>query len=239
MIGIVVVSHSAPLARAAVELALQMVPGERPPIALAAGAGEGIIGTDAVRVAEAITEVASPGGVLVMMDLGSAVLSAEMALDLLGDPGCEVRLCSGPFVEGLMAAVVTSSTGATLDAVHTEALSALLPKQQHLGHEDHGQVAAVATTGSNSVVEVDLINPHGLHARPAAAFVQKAATFDAQIKVTNMSTGSGPANVASMMAILCLGADQGHRIRIEAIGPQATDATFGLRELVATGFGET
>ena len=69
------------------DLALEMVHGERPKIALAAGTADGRIGTDPIRVSEAITEVASPDGVLVFMDLGSAVLSAELALDLLGEPG--------------------------------------------------------------------------------------------------------------------------------------------------------
>ena len=77
----VVVSHSPALAQAAVDLALQMVPGEKPAIAIAAGAGEDLIGTDAAAVSAAIDEVASPDGVLVIMDLGSAVMSAEMALD--------------------------------------------------------------------------------------------------------------------------------------------------------------
>ena len=62
MIGIVVVSHSPGLAQAAVDLALEMVHGDAPPIAIAAGAGDGVIGTDASKVAEAIERVASPDG---------------------------------------------------------------------------------------------------------------------------------------------------------------------------------
>ena len=136
MVGIVVVSHSPRLAEAAVALALEMVHGERPPIALAAGTEDGRIGTDPMRVSEAIAEVGSPAGVLVFMDLGSAVLSAELALDLLGDPGFEVRLTSAPFVEGLLAAIVGAAYGADLDRVHQEADGALLAKRMHLGEED-------------------------------------------------------------------------------------------------------
>ena len=91
MVGIVVVSHSRPLADAAVELALQMVRGAPPPIAIAAGLDDGVLGTDAVRVREAIDRVASAAGVLVLMDLGSAVLSAELALDL-GDGGSDTPI---------------------------------------------------------------------------------------------------------------------------------------------------
>src|SRR4029450_9290034 len=104
MVGIVVVSHSRQLAESAVDLALQMVRGAPPPIAIAAGLDDGVLGTDAVRVREAIDEVASAAGVLVMMDLGSAVLSAELALDLSsGASETRVVLSAAPLVEGLRA----------------------------------------------------------------------------------------------------------------------------------------
>ena len=132
MIGIVVVSHSRALAEAAVELACEMV-AERPPIAVAAGAGAGF-GTDAVAVADAITAVDSPDGVLVLLDLGSAVLSAEMARELVPPDVAErVRLSPAPLVEGLVAAVVTAATGAPLDAVLEEAGRGLAAKLDHLG----------------------------------------------------------------------------------------------------------
>jgi dihydroxyacetone kinase DhaKLM complex PTS-EIIA-like component DhaM len=83
MVGIVVVSHSADLARAAVGLALQMVQGPAPRIEIAAGTPDDRFGTDAVRVAEAIAAADDGEGVVVIMDLGSAVLSAELALELL------------------------------------------------------------------------------------------------------------------------------------------------------------
>src|SRR6185436_6145015 len=79
VVGIVVVSHSRRLADAAVELALQMVRGTPPSIEIAAGLDNHVLGTDAARVKEAIDRAASPDGVLVLMDLGSAVLSAELA----------------------------------------------------------------------------------------------------------------------------------------------------------------
>jgi dihydroxyacetone kinase DhaKLM complex PTS-EIIA-like component DhaM len=85
VVGIVIVSHSKRLADAAVELALQMVRGTPPPIEVAAGLDDHVLGTDAARVKEAIDRVASPDGVVVMMDLGSAVLSAELALELRGE----------------------------------------------------------------------------------------------------------------------------------------------------------
>ena len=109
MIGIVVVSHSRALARAAVELAAQMLHGPRPPIAIAAGLDEDTLGTDAVQIKEAIERVDGPDGVVVLLDLGSAVLSAELARDLL-DPPTRDRVVLSPAVATIRR---TSSCGWT------------------------------------------------------------------------------------------------------------------------------
>ncbi|QCV88234.1 dihydroxyacetone kinase [Acidipropionibacterium jensenii] len=132
-VGIVVVSHSRPLARAAVELAEQMVPTSRPPMRIAAGLDENTLGTDATAVSAALEELSECSGVLVMVDLGSSILSAEMALELV-DPelAAKVRVSPGPLVEGLVVAVVTASTGADLDSVADQTARALEPKIQQL-----------------------------------------------------------------------------------------------------------
>src|SRR6476646_5126682 len=134
MVGIVVVSHSRRLAEAAVELAMQMVHGAPPPLEVAAGLDGHVLGTDAARVKEAIDRVASADGVLVLMDLGSAVLSAELALELRGDESdCPIVLSDGPIVEGLVAAVALAAAGAPLDEVAADAAQAGRIKTQLLG----------------------------------------------------------------------------------------------------------
>ena len=101
------------------------------------------IGTDAVLVMEAIDRAWSDDGVLVLMDLGSAVLSAEMALDLMPeDRRANVLLCEAPIVEGAVAAAVTSKLGASLDRVAQEARGGLAGKMAHLG--DTGAASEVA-----------------------------------------------------------------------------------------------
>ncbi|HEY7628312.1 MAG TPA: dihydroxyacetone kinase phosphoryl donor subunit DhaM, partial [Ilumatobacteraceae bacterium] len=136
MVGIVVVSHSRRLAEAAVELALQMVRGEPPPLEIAAGLDGHVLGTDAARVKEAIDLVASPDGVLIVMDLGSAVLSAELAVELRGDSGnCPIVLSDCPLVEGLVAAVTLAAAGATLAEVAADAALAGQIKTKLLGIE--------------------------------------------------------------------------------------------------------
>ena len=132
-VGLVVVSHSRALADAAVELARGMLPGRDLAVAVAAGDVDGGLGTDATEIAEAMTAVDSGEGVVVLMDLGSAVLSAETALDLLDDEARErVVLSPAPLVDGLVGAVVTAAAGASRAQVAAEALRGLAPKQAHL-----------------------------------------------------------------------------------------------------------
>lgn len=132
-VGIVVVSHSRPLAEAAVELARGMLPGRRPALEVAAGDVVGGLGTDATAIAAALAAADDGDGVVVLMDLGSAVLSAETALELIDqDLRQRVVLSPGPLVEGLVGAVVTAAAGAPLSAVAAEALRGLAPKQAQL-----------------------------------------------------------------------------------------------------------
>jgi PTS hybrid protein len=133
-VGLVVVSHSRPLAEAAVTLARQMLPGRELAIEVAAGTDDGGLGTDAVAISAAMTAADSGDGVVVLMDLGSAVLSAETALELLADDVRDrVLLSPAPLVEGLIGAVVVAAGGADRDRVAAEALLGLAPKQAHLG----------------------------------------------------------------------------------------------------------
>jgi phosphoenolpyruvate-protein phosphotransferase len=238
VIGIVAVSHSLQLAEAAVSLALQMVPTGAPRVVVAAGAGtekdgSPIIGTDATRVAAAIDALADTDGVLVLMDLGSAVLSAELALELTASP-VEVRLSAAPFVEGLLAAVVRASGGATLAEVAVEAESALTPKSGQLGHPSAPAPEATTLGGDRLVERATLVNPLGLHVRPAALIATVVRSADVVIRVTR--TGA-QANAASPTALLSLGARLGDDIEISA-APTARAELDRIVDLVIDGFGE-
>ncbi len=237
MIGIVVVSHSPKLADAAFELAREMVPDVAPRVALAAGTGDGLTGTDATRVAAAIAEVASPDGVLVLMDLGSAVLSAELALEFAGDVGGEVRLSSAPIVEGLLAAVVRAAGGATLDEVDREARGALAAKESQLGHPRAVAADAPEAPSTDAVEERFVLpNPEGLHARPASLIVTALGGLDARVTVR---TGEKrPVDGRSPIGLMALGARQGDEIVVAATGVQADEALAAVRALIATSFGE-
>jgi PTS hybrid protein len=235
VIGIVVVSHSPRLAQATVDLALEMVGANPPPIAIAAGAGDGIIGTDATKVAAAIDEISSSDGVLVFMDLGSAVLSATMALEFTSTHG-EVRLSDAPFVEGIIAAVVLAAVGASLDEVEREAHGAMDAKRGQLDHPV--PVPLMVPETGEATADETLVNPDGLHSRPAATIVKALVGFDAKLTISDLTNGKGPVNAASLIGIMSLGAKEGDVIRISGTGAEALRAVEALRALAADGFGE-
>ncbi|MBO0980110.1 phosphoenolpyruvate--protein phosphotransferase [Microbacterium sp. SD291] len=246
MIGIVAVSHSARLGEAALELALQMVPGGGVRVQVAAGAGadaEGrpILGTDAVAVAGAIDELANDcDGVLVLMDLGSAVLSAELALELR-ESDVPVRLAPAPFVEGLLAAVVSAAAGGTLDAVADEATAALGSKSGQLGEPSppspspaSGLTAPAAERGA--VIRTVLVrNPLGIHARPAALIAE--ASTGADVRLRRLPDGP-EAGAASLSRLLLLGARHGDEVELSSSGDGAEAALDRLSALFEDGFGE-
>ena len=238
MIGIVVVSHSAQLAAGLKALADQL--GSPAKLLLAAGVDDPDhpIGTDAIAVMSAIEEADDGSGVLVLMDLGSALLSAETALELLPpDLGARVRLCPAPLVEGTLAAVVAAGAGLTLDEVAAEALGALGPKQAMLpAFEPQAAVESLPPVDDGWLrCEVVVENPHGLHVRPAARLVAALKPFAAELK---LHKGEREANPRSLSRLAMLDVRQGDRLTLLARGEDAGAALSCFQQLAAERFGD-
>jgi phosphocarrier protein FPr len=245
VVGIVVVSHSYRLAEGVAELAREMGGAD---VTLETAGGLAMedhpLGTDAVLVMDAVERAWSEDGVLVLMDLGSAVLSAEMALDLLPEERrAKILLCEAPLVEGAVAAAVAAKLGRSLAEVAEEARGGLAGKATHLGAEvvpsaPAGIEPARAGEGAPRSLVITVGNPHGLHARPAARFVQTAASFDAEVNVANRTTGRGPVSARSLNAVATLGVLEGHEIEVFARGVEADAAVEAIRALADRAFDE-
>lgn len=222
-VGLVFVSHSARIAEGLVELARQMAPTVL--LAAAGGTDDGGIGTSFGRVTAAIGEADAGDGVLVLGDLGSALLTAETAVELLEPARAEhVLVLDAPLVEGGVAAAVAAEGGADLAAVAAAAVgTAPVGAAPAAANDDQGERA------SASVV---LTDPAGLHARPAAALVRATGGLDARVTVNG-------ADARSLLAVLALGLRQGATAEIAAVGPDARAAVDRLVELARTGFTET
>src|SRR5205823_6598012 len=87
-------------------------------------------------------------------------------------------------------------------------------------------------------VEVVVGNEHGLHARPAARLVGLVNGYDAVVTLTDLDTGKGPVDAGSLSMVATLNAQQGHRVRAGASGPQAAEVLAAIEELAAANFGD-
>jgi len=247
MVGIVLVSHSKALALAVKELVLQMV-GPEFPIAVAAGMGDDFseIGTDAVHVSEILKPFCEKDGALVLMDLGSAVLSAQTALELLEyedipDYQEKIRICSGPFVEAAVAASVVANTGADLDTVAREAMASLGGKADQVGDvvvEPEADTLVMSAADDVLTFDSDILNPHGLHARPAANLIQAVCRFASEVQLSNVTTNRGPVSARSMTGVARLQARKGDCVRFHIAGVDAQAAYQALQDLARARFGE-
>jgi dihydroxyacetone kinase phosphotransfer subunit len=128
-VGLVIVSHSTRLAEGVAELAGQMAHG-KVAMAVAGGTAEGGLGTSVEKILDALHQVDGPDGILVLLDLGSAVMATEMAVEAFAhDSPHTVIISSAPLVEGAIIATVEASVGNSLQEVAEAAASAsTLPK---------------------------------------------------------------------------------------------------------------
>jgi phosphocarrier protein FPr len=254
MVGLVIVSHSRQLAEALVSL-IRGTGNEAIPMVATGGVGEGAqeLGTDAGDIVDAIGSVYSDEGVLVLTDLGSAVLSAELALEFLPDEQKpHIRISSAPLVEGAVSAAVQIGLGSSLQEVELEARGGLVPKQEHLDQPETSSSTdapeadavssasgSVASETGNRVERVmTIINVHGLHARPAAKLIRLIGSFDAEVEVSNLSRKLGPVSGRSLNRLSSLNVLQNDRVRFSASGPQAISLLEAVESLVDDNFGE-
>ncbi|WP_113716490.1 dihydroxyacetone kinase phosphoryl donor subunit DhaM [Arthrobacter dokdonensis] len=247
-VGLVIVSHSAQLAAGVAELAAQMA--RDVVLVPAGGTDDGGIGTSLEKVMSALEKADGGDGVVVLTDLGSAVMTAESALEFMGDPE-NVVLANAPLVEGAVAAAVAAQSGAGLAVVKKAAETALDPAGGAAGADAAGGAVGGAPAGRDPAVGLPagatptaqaspegavtamltLINPIGLHARPAATLAGALGAMDVDIDING-------ADGQSVFLLMALGAGQGTELHVTATGPDAQRAVDLVRTEVENGFGE-
>lgn len=129
MVSLLIVSHSAQLAAGVKEFASQ-VAGDAVQIVDAGGTEDGTLGTSVSRIQHGLEQLASPDGTLVLVDLGSAVLSVEMAIEALGST-TRVQISDAPLVEGAYLAALEASAEASLEETAAAALQARTMEKVH------------------------------------------------------------------------------------------------------------
>ena len=237
MIHLILVSHHPDIARGIAALAAQM---SAAPETIHTAAGiddaDNPVGTDAVRIMQTLLEADNPDGILILVDLGSAILSAQTALDLLDDPAlaARCRISAAPLVEGAISAAVAASSGADLETVAREATQALAAKQAALGESAPASATPVVAPSGDSTT-ITLTNRDGLHARPAARLVAALTPYRARLILT---CGDKQADGKSLNQLALLQARHGDRLTLHADGDDAAAALQTFRELAAANFGD-
>lgn len=244
---LVLVSHSDALARGLAELAGQMAPDVD--IVPVGGLADGALGTDFERIEAAV--VGAPGEVCVLADLGSAVLTTQAVLEMVDDDvAARTHLAPGPFVEGAVAAAVAAQGGAGAEqlvgvvreaaaavataagAVAVEASpAAAVPDVAPGGGAVGGAALDGAAPGDVVARTVVVVNPQGLHARPAAEVAQLASGLPAAVTIAGV-------DATSVLALMTLGSTAGTELEVMARGPGAAESVEAVVGLVASGFGE-
>lgn len=217
-VGLVIVSHSATLARGVVELAGQMAPDVT--LEPAGGTADGGLGTDFEAVSAAVGRADAGAGVVLLYDLGSAKMIADLAVEGLAEPDRAV-VVDAPLVEGAVAAAVAAQGGSDLAGVAAAAV--------------RGEATEEAEPAAEESADLLLTNEIGLHARPAALLARAVADLDATVTI---GFGDRQADARSVLALMALAARGGDTIRLSATGPQATEALQRIRDLAGRGFDE-
>ena len=237
MIHLILVSHHPDIARGIAALAAQMSAApETIPTAAGIDDADNPVGTDAVRIMQTLLEADNPDGILILVDLGSAILSAQTALDLLDDPAlaARCRISAAPLVEGAISAAVAASSGADLETVAREATQALAAKQASLGESAPASATPVVAPSGDSTT-ITLTNRDGLHARPAARLVAALTPYRARLVLT---CGDKQADGKSLNQLALLQARHGDRLTLHADGDDAAAALQTFRDLAAANFGD-
>ncbi|RPF22171.1 dihydroxyacetone kinase phosphoryl donor subunit DhaM [Myceligenerans xiligouense] len=238
-VSIVLVSHSAAIARGLVELAGQMAPDVT--LVPAGGLPDGSLGSALDDVTAALrTAAAAASDVVVLADLGSSALTVDSALELDEELASSAVLAPGPFVEGAVAAAVAAHGGSGVDGVVAAVRDAggtfaraagVVPDD--VGDDGAGAEHSDTTSGGNGRVTTTatLRNPLGLHARPAALVSRKVAELGASVLVDGV-------DASSVLQLMALGATQGRELTITVSGQDAARTAEVLAEMIGSGFGE-
>jgi multiphosphoryl transfer protein len=240
-VGLVLVSHSSDLARGSAELARQMAPSVV--IAAAGGTDDGGIGTSFEAISSAMAQADTGAGAVLLYDLGSALLTAETALEFLEPEVAQrIRIVDAPLVEGALAAAVTAEGGGDLDTVAASALSAGEPA----GMAAHGaHVPAVRRQPDGAepdrdqgvTATVSVVNPLGLHARPVATLIRSLVGLDVQVVLSR--PGGPTVDLRAVLRVVALALRGGDQVKVVATGPDAAAAAAKVTALITGGFGET
>lgn len=219
-VGLVLVSHSATLAKGVAEVAGQMAADVQ--IIPAGGLDDGGIGTSYDLVDQGVEKLRGQNiDVLLLSDLGSATMTIETVIDMRDDE--RIVFADAPFVEGAVAAAVAAQQGKSLADcadVAREAAAAF-------NVEKAPDVASTEASGDYEKTAT-VVDEAGLHARPAAQVADMAGAASGEILLNGVSADS-------IMSIMALGIGKGETVTISTADPQSRGVVDQIADAISQG----
>ena len=237
MVSLIFVSHSYELAKTAVDY-IRKVTNTNVKMAFSGGTGDNHseMGTDSIDVFNAIESVYSDDGVLIFCDLGSALISSELAISMLDEEkSVNVRMTSAPFIEGGINAAIQSSLNKSLDEVVSEAIESLTPKISYVKDKlDYNTVEVSNDIEFKDYVkgEYKILLENGFHARPVFMFINIIANSKSLVYISNKTKHKAPVSADSITKVTLLNIEYGDVMEIYAKGPDAEDVLERFEYLV-------
>lgn len=232
-VGLVIIAHSRQIAAGVKELAEAMAPDVH--IGATGGDTAGGLGTS-FDMAEAVTREAAiesgDAGVVLLADIGSARLTADMVIEMADEPE-KLVLGVGPLVEGAVAAAVAAQQGESKELVaKTVADAAKTLAKQAKEELDNGEPSAPDTADHFYSRRATVADKPGLHARPAAQLARLASSHQTPVTING-------ADAASVVEVMSLGAKYGDEVEVSAAGPESMQAVDAIVAAITTGFRST
>ena len=237
MVSLIFVSHSYELAKTAVDY-IRKVTNTNVKMAFSGGTGDNHseMGTDSIDVFNAIESVYSDDGVLIFCDLGSALISSELAISMLDEEkSVNVRMTSAPFIESGINAAIQSSLNKSLDEVVSEAIESLTPKISYVKDKlDYNTVEVSNDIEFKDYVkgEYKILLENGFHARPVFMFINIIANSKSLVYISNKTKHKAPVSADSITKVTLLNIEYGDIMEIYAKGPDAEQVLERFEYLV-------
>ncbi len=239
MVSLIFVSHSYELAKTTAEYIKKVTNTTDVKISFSGGSGEDNkeLGTDAVEVFNAIEDVYSDDGVIIFCDLGSALISSELAISMLDEEkSANVRMTSAPFIEGGINAAIQSSLGKNIDEVINESLESLTPKisyvKDKIDYTFNSENAETIEFKDYIKGEYKILLENGFHARPVFMFINIIANSKSEVYISNKTKHKPPVSADSVTKVTLLNIEYGDIMEIYAKGPDAEQVLERFEYLV-------
>lgn len=243
MVNLVFVSHSNELAEATSKY-IKEITKLKNSIAFCGGIGANKkeLGTDPMDILNTIEEVYSEDGVIIFCDMGSALISSELAISMLDEnKQSNVKITSAPFVEGGVIAAIQASLNKNINDIILESLESLSSKKSYTEYEkdlQNSQNSDKKNENSENLLkdykkkEYKITLNNGLHARPVFQLINIVTNSKSSVYIANKTKNKGPIQADNITKITLLNIEYNDIMEVYAKGQDTDDVFNNIQELI-------